>query len=160
MSTQANDPVLEAHIERLRKKYDPAVAGDAVTPQPFDGIDLPEEDVIPDYKQRLQQVAVRVFSDPLHFDMYSWEDRSGRNDCNTTRCMAGWAVTLAGRQGKRLFDLFERDWGAAGTVLLGLEAAEHFGDGNREALRYLRQFLPAGSPFAQVQEPIPSIESL
>ncbi|MEE4144918.1 MAG: hypothetical protein V2I26_08970 [Halieaceae bacterium] len=158
MSTQAPSPaVLEAHIKLLEGRYDPEVAGENVRPQPSDGEFLDPDDVVPDHLQRLQQVAERVFRDPCHFAMESWEDRSGPNDCNTTRCMAGWAVTLAGAQGKRLYELFNENWGVAGAVLLGVEAAEHFGDDNREAYWYLRQFLPPDSPFAQEPEPLPSI---
>lgn len=160
MSTQANNPVLEAHIELLRKKYDHDVAGDEACCPPTHEEDVPPEDVVPDYEQRLRQVAVRVFSDPAHFDMDTWEDRGGSNDCNTTRCMAGWAVTLAGPQGAELYDLFDGEWGSAGAVLLGCEAARHFADTNREAFAYLRQFLPPDNPFAQEPEPLPSIESL
>lgn len=156
MSTQAPDPkLLGIHIKFLEAKYDPRVAGESARNCFLDPVD-----VVPDYTQRLRQVAERVFLDPSHFEMDSWEDRSGPNDCDTTRCMAGWAVTFAGAQGKRLYDLFDGDWSVAGGVLLGTEAAEHFGDDNMEAYNYLHQFLPADNPFAWDPDPLPSIRDL
>lgn len=161
MSIQAPDPdLLGAHIKLLEAKYDPKVAVGTCRCHPDAGEFLDSEDVVPDYTQRLRQVAERVFLDPPHFEMASWEDRSGPNDCDTTRCMAGWAVTFAGAQGKRLYDLFDRDWCLAGGVLLGTEAAEHFGDDNTDAYEYLRQFLPPDSPFARDPDPLPSIRDL
>ena len=155
-----SDTALKAHIDFLESKYNPSSEPEGDWRPPADEEDLHDEDIAPGYEQRLQEVAVRVFSDPIHFDMDYWEEREGLNDCDTTRCMAGWAVTLAGEQGKRLHQLFNEEWGVAGAVLLGREAAEHFGDSNRNAYVFLRNYLPADSLFSAEPKTFPSVRSL
>jgi hypothetical protein len=61
--------------------------------------------------------------------------------CETTHCIAGWAVHLAGAEGKAL----EEKHGAylAGLSLLGPEAAAHFYDNNETATAWLRAKLDA-----------------
>jgi hypothetical protein len=61
--------------------------------------------------------------------------------CETTHCIAGWAVHLAGDEGKAL----EAEHGThlAGLSLLGHEAAAHFFDNNEAATAWLRAKLDA-----------------
>jgi hypothetical protein len=61
--------------------------------------------------------------------------------CDTTHCIAGWAVHLAGDEGKAL----EAKHGThlAGLSLLGPEAAEHFYEDNEAATAWLRAKLDA-----------------
>ncbi len=61
--------------------------------------------------------------------------------CETTHCIAGWAVHLAGDEGKAL----EAKHGPylAGLSLLGPEAAAHFYDNNEDATAWLRAKLDA-----------------
>ena len=61
--------------------------------------------------------------------------------CETTHCIAGWAVHLAGDEGKAL----EAKHGPylAGLSLLGHEAAAHFYDSNQDATAWLRAKLDA-----------------
>jgi hypothetical protein len=59
--------------------------------------------------------------------------------CETTHCIAGWAVALH-PEGK-LLERFTTTY-LAGRLILGDEVASHFFDGNQDALDYLEQFLP------------------
>jgi hypothetical protein len=61
--------------------------------------------------------------------------------CETTHCIAGWAVHLAGDEGKAL----EEKHGSylAGLALLGSEAAAHFFNNNEAATAWLRAKLDA-----------------
>ena len=72
-------------------------------------------------------------ADALH--MGAW------HTCDTTHCIAGWAVHLAGDEGKAL----EAKHGThlAGLSLLGPEAAEHFYEDNEAATAWLRAKLDA-----------------
>jgi hypothetical protein len=69
---------------------------------------------------RIRAVAQAALSTPDALDMRDW------HTCETTHCIAGWAVHLAGDEGKAL----EKNFGTAnaGMVLLGAEAASHFYD--------------------------------
>ena len=68
-------------------------------------------------------------------DMDTW------HTCETTHCIAGWAVHLAGEEGEAL----EAEHGPylAGLSLLGHEAAAHFYDNNKAATAWLRAKLNA-----------------
>ena len=72
--------------------------------------------------------AALVCDDAL--DMSTW------HTCETTHCIAGWAIQLAGKRGAAL----EKEYGSqsAGLALLGAEAASHFFDTNEEAREWLR----------------------
>jgi hypothetical protein len=61
--------------------------------------------------------------------------------CETTHCISGWAVHLAGEVGRVL----ETAVGVhmAGLYLLGVEAAGHFYDTNKEATKYLQSVIDA-----------------
>jgi hypothetical protein len=56
--------------------------------------------------------------------------------CETTHCIAGWAVHLAGEEGKALE--VKHDTHLAGLSLLGHEAAAHFYDNNEAATAWLQ----------------------
>ena len=68
-------------------------------------------------------------------DMDTW------HTCETTHCIAGWAIHLAGDEGKAL----EEKHGSyiAGLSLLGPEAAAHFYDDHEAATAWLRAKLDA-----------------
>jgi hypothetical protein len=61
--------------------------------------------------------------------------------CDTTHCIAGWAIHLSGEKGKELEDKLGS--ASAGMVLLGVEAATHFYDTNEKAREWLSQFVEA-----------------
>ena len=61
--------------------------------------------------------------------------------CETTHCIAGWAVHLAGDEGKALEAKY--DTHLAGLSLLGHEAAAHFYDDHEDATAWLRAKLDA-----------------
>jgi hypothetical protein len=82
-----------------------------------------------DALERLQAVAIAVFSRPEALYMEQW------HTCETTHCLAGWAIHQAGELGR----LLEASVGPhiAGLQLLGVEAAEHFYDSNEDVLAWL-----------------------
>jgi hypothetical protein len=90
------------------------------------GHDLPPPDVA---AQRLRDVAAAALLTPQSLDMGEW------HTCETTHCVAGWAIHQAGPDGYAL----EAEVGpsAAGTVLLGLEAAHHFHVSDAKAREWL-----------------------
>ena len=87
-----------------------------------------------DAPARLLAVA-RAALQPGALYMYDW------HTCETTHCISGWAVHLAGEVGCVL----ETAVGVhmAGLYLLGVEAAGHFYDTNKEATKYLQSVIDA-----------------
>ena len=93
----------------------------------FCGHELPDAQTI---KDRLTAVALNALASESALNMGTW------HTCETTHCMAGWAITLAGDEGKKL----ESKYGphAAGTILLGVEVSDWFylsNDAAREKLQ-------------------------
>ena len=87
--------------------------------------------IVDDAPQRLQAVAATVLDgDGATLAMGNW------HTCDTTHCLAGWAIHQAGTIGKTL----ERLHGPhmAGLLLLGHEAADRFYDSNKNATEWLR----------------------
>lgn len=85
----------------------------------------------------IYEVAQKVFESPQNFDMGWWHSNVDGESCDTTHCIAGWAVELS-PIGKEV----EEKYGpaTAGLLLLGYDAYTHFYDNNTEALKYLSQF--------------------
>jgi hypothetical protein len=84
---------------------------------------------------RLVEVARRALATPKSLKMDYW------HSCNTSHCIAGWAIHLAGEEGYTL----ERKVGPsnAGLVLLGVEAAGMFLLSDEEARSRLQKILVA-----------------
>jgi uncharacterized protein YjbI with pentapeptide repeats len=80
----------------------------------------------------LEEIAKLVLADNNKLKMGKW------HDCETTHCIAGWAVTLSPK-GKEL----EAEYGTpiAGLLLLGYEAHEHFYDSTEHALEWLSSLI-------------------
>ena len=80
----------------------------------------------------INKVAQAALATEESLDMDNW------HTCDTTHCIAGWAVTL-GNNGKEL----EKKFGTqvAGLLLLGSEAHSHFFDSDKDAREYLKQFI-------------------
>lgn len=80
----------------------------------------------------IQKIAIAVNADKKALGMGRW------HTCDTTHCIAGWAVTLA-KNGKEL----EEKYGTqiAGLMLLGVDAHSHFFDTNEAAKTWLNQYL-------------------
>lgn len=104
----------------------------------LDGARFSEEGVplmqpLPDAPQRLLAVAVAALATPESLDMHTW------HECETTHCIAGWAIHQAGELGRFL----EERLGPirAGQILLGDEAASYFFAGNFTARMFLRQVI-------------------
>ena len=96
----------------------------------FCGHKLPDEKTI---KDRLTEVAVNALASERALEMSTW------HTCETTHCLAGWAIALAGDEGKKL----ESKYGsaAAGTILLGVEVSNWFYLPNNAAREKLRAVL-------------------
>ncbi|MFZ9350180.1 MAG: pentapeptide repeat-containing protein, partial [Candidatus Fonsibacter ubiquis] len=86
-----------------------------------------------DAPARLVAVAQAALAEPEALDMNTW------HQCNTTHCIAGWAVAQAGEPGR----LLEAAMGpeVAGLMLLGIEAHTHFYDDNDDARAWLQEVL-------------------
>ena len=84
---------------------------------------------------RIAAVAKAALANEDALNMRVW------HSCETTHCIAGWAIHLAGEQGKAL----EGEFGSyiAGLSLLGAEAASHFYDSKADATAWLRGELEA-----------------
>ena len=80
----------------------------------------------------LLRVAEAALSSADALDMATW------HSCETTHCIAGWAVTLA-ENGKELEKEFST--AEAGRQLLGDIAATHFYDSAADAKKWLRSVL-------------------
>ncbi|MGA1770579.1 MAG: pentapeptide repeat-containing protein, partial [Steroidobacteraceae bacterium] len=91
-----------------------------------------------DALQRLQAVATAALL-PGALTMETW------HQCETTHCIAGWAIHQAGEPGRLLQSLLGPE--VAGLMLLGPEAHSHFFDSANEATEYLLSVLqePAAS---------------
>jgi hypothetical protein len=81
----------------------------------------------------LRAVAERALASDTALDMTNW------HSCETTHCIAGWAIHLSGERGAEL----ERTVGSStgGAVLLGVEAAKLFRVNNDTAREWLRAVL-------------------
>ena len=86
-----------------------------------------------DAAERLKAVAAAALADDNALRMDSW------HACETTHCIAGWAIAQAGETGR----LLETAMGAeiAGLMLLGVEAHKHFYDDNDTARTWLQEVL-------------------
>jgi hypothetical protein len=86
-----------------------------------------------DAADRLKAVAANALATDAALEMGAW------HKCNTTHCIAGWAIHLAGEPGR----LLEKLHGAAiaGLMLLGTEAYSHFFDSNEDARKWLQEVL-------------------
>ena len=84
---------------------------------------------------RIAEVAKAAIADESALAMDTW------HTCETTHCIAGWAIHLAGEQGKALEEKFGPH--IAGLSLLGTEAASHFYDSKADATAWLRGKLEA-----------------
>jgi uncharacterized protein YjbI with pentapeptide repeats len=80
----------------------------------------------------LEEIAKLVLADNNKLKMGKW------HTCETTHCIAGWAVTLSPK-GQKL----EAEYGTpiAGLLLLGAEAHEHFYDTTEDALEWLSSLI-------------------
>ena len=86
-----------------------------------------------DADQRLRAVAQAALAAPDALRMGGW------HTCDTTHCVAGWAIAQAGEPGR----LLEAAMGpeAAGLLLLGTEAHAHFFDDDDTARAWLQEVL-------------------
>ena len=80
-------------------------------------------------RERLAAVALHALATPQSLDMGRW------HSCDTTHCIAGWAIHLAGDEGYELERKFNPS--VAGLILLGAEAAKHFGLSDGDARKWL-----------------------
>ena len=78
----------------------------------------------------LQEIAEKVLCAPSALNMDRW------HTCDTTHCLAGWAVALH-PDGKRLEE--NSSTYLAGRLLLGDEAAKVFFASNEEAIKWLKE---------------------
>ena len=93
--------------------------------------------IVDDAPQRLQAVAATVLDgDGATLAMGDW------HTCDTTHCLAGWAIHQAGTIGKTLESLHGPHM--AGLLLLGHEAAGHFYDSDEDAIKWLRSVVQKG----------------
>jgi len=95
-------------------------------------IGLPIADDAP---ARLRAVAIAALADADALEMDTW------HTCETTHCIAGWAIHQAGEPGRILEALHGP--ALAGRLLLGNEAAMHFLDDNDDAREWLQSVLDA-----------------
>ena len=91
--------------------------------------------VAADAPARLRDVAMAALANPDALEMDHW------HTCQTTHCIAGWAIHQAGEPGYILEELYGP--AMAGRLLLGHEAALHFHDSNRDARAWLQSVLDA-----------------
>jgi hypothetical protein len=87
--------------------------------------------------QRIKAIAQAVLVDGAGFEMRDV------HTCNTTHCIAGWAVHNEGPVGYTLEKAV--GWNMAGLMLLGVEAHSHFHDTNEQAKAWLQSKLEAVS---------------
>ena len=85
-------------------------------------------------RDRIAAVAALALKDDDALNMGNW------HTCETTHCIAGWAVHQAGPAGYLLEEMMGPH--AAGAILLGDEAANHFYDSGDQARAWLTSFLP------------------
>ena len=89
--------------------------------------------VVADSPQRLLAVARTALAKDSALDMAIW------HRCETTHCIAGWAIHQAGELGRLLECLHGPE--IAGRMLLGHEAATHFHDTDSDARAWLLSVL-------------------
>ena len=89
-------------------------------------------DYIPGSEGLLKKVAKYALAEDDSLEMNKW------HTCDTTHCIAGWAVHLH-PEGRDLEDKCGTE--VAGLLLLGPEAHSHFFDSNEDAKKYLRSVL-------------------
>ena len=70
---------------------------------------------------------------PNALEMETW------HTCETTHCMAGWAIHLAGEPGKIMEKMLGPE--LTGLLLLGAEAHQYFYKSNDEAREFLSSAL-------------------
>jgi len=97
-----------------------------------DAIGLP---IAADAPARLRAVAIAALADADALEMDTW------HTCETTHCIAGWAIHQAGEPGRILEALHGP--ALAGRLLLGNDAALHFCDDNDDAREWLQSVLDA-----------------
>ncbi len=85
-------------------------------------------------KARLEAVATAALAGDDTLKMTDW------HYCETSHCVAGWAVHLAGPAGYLLEEIVGPH--AAGAILLGDDAAKHFYDSNADAKAWLASVMP------------------
>lgn len=97
------------------------------------GLNLPSPELA---AERIAALAARALAAEDALSMGEW------HSCETSHCIAGWAIHLAGDAGARL----ERDNGSeiAGLMLLGTEAHAHFYDSDADARAWLQTKLDGG----------------
>ena len=90
------------------------------------GLDLPPAELA---AERIAAVAESALANESSLNMLTW------HSCETSHCLAGWAIHLAGDEGARL----EAEYGpqVAGLLLLGAEAHAHFFDNDADARAWL-----------------------
>ena len=86
-----------------------------------------------DASARLQAVASAALASDSALSMSTW------HKCNTTHCIAGWAIHQAGEPGKILESVLGPS--IAGLLLLGPEAYTHFHDTDEQARAWLQSVL-------------------
>jgi hypothetical protein len=87
---------------------------------------------------RIKAIADVVLSNPVRLKMGSWHGYSNSDlwDCETTHCLAGFAVALGGAEALAIEAEFSTAF--AGRVLLGAEAASLFHADSETVLYWLR----------------------
>ncbi|WP_199683781.1 pentapeptide repeat-containing protein [Brevundimonas sp. LPMIX5] len=108
-----------------------AVLSGAVLPKAVQAMRPADE---AEQRQRIAAVAALALKDDDALNMGDW------HTCETTHCIAGWAVHQAGPAGYLLEEMMGPH--AAGAILLGDEAAKHFYDSGDQARAWLETFLP------------------
>jgi len=78
--------------------------------------------------ENIRRVATEALKDNVSLDMDTW------HRCDTTHCIAGWAEHLFG-------EIPGCNTAAAGAIDLGLDAARHFFDNNKDDRDWLKQFV-------------------
>ena len=108
-----------------------AVLSGAVLPKAVQAMRPADE---AEQRTRIAAVAALALADDDALNMGDW------HTCETTHCIAGWAVHQAGPAGYLLEEMVGPH--AAGAILLGDEAAKHFYDSGDQARAWLTSFLP------------------
>jgi hypothetical protein len=90
----------------------------------------------------LHKKLYKAVSDPAHLNMATW------HTCETTHCRAGWVVTLAGKQGKKLEEFFNTELAA---MLIYRESGyrinpARFYDSNEDALADIKRLAKVEKP--------------
>lgn len=132
--TSISTEQLQAH----RKDGKRLVLRDAVlTGADLQGADLQGADlrgalglpIAADAQERLRAVATAALQ-PNALEMETW------HACETTHCMAGWAIHLAGEPGEIMEKMLGPE--VTGLLLLGSEAHRYFYKSNKEARQFLQ----------------------